>query len=289
MADTLRPGIRLVACDIDDTLLPFGSEHVSQANMDAIQKTRDKGVIFILATGRHYETARMRVDEINEADCPVIAANGAEIRVGGRAVHVTAMEDAVVEAIIRELIRRGVPRYLFCGDDILCLAEDADEELFALWNRDARGRDPVRVVGGLDELLREARGRTQKMLAFVRTQEEHDELLPAMLEQFGGKADITCGGGLNLEINAPDVSKGAALAAVCEMLGIPMEQTMAIGDSGNDAQMLAAAGLGVAVGNAMDEAKEAADVVVEPSEQDGVARALERFVLSPAGSRGGEA
>lgn len=282
MSQSVPDEILLVACDIDDTLLPFGKDRVSAANMDAIRRTRRKGVKFILATGRHYATARTRIDEVNEGDLPVIAANGAEIRVGGRAVHVSAMDDSVVEEITRELIARGVPRYLFCGDDILCLEEDNNPEVFALWNRDAAGEDPVRILGSLDELLKAARGRTQKMLAFVHTQEEHDELLPAMLERFGDAADITCGGGLNLEINAPDVSKGAALQTVCDMLGVSISQTMAIGDSGNDTQMLEAAGLGVAVGNAMQEAKDAADAVVETSDEDGVARALERFVLRTA-------
>lgn len=276
--------VRLIACDIDGTLLPFGNEKVSEENMRAIKEARDAGILVTLATGRHYPTARARVEEMGVADLPVIASNGADVRVNGRSVHISAMDDAIVEGIVKALIERGVPRYLFCEDEILCLPEDQDDEVFRMWTSDAGGTCPVRMYDSADELLEAARGRTQKMLAFVKTQEEHDSLLSFMNEMYGKTADITCGGGLNLEINAPGVTKALGLEKVCELLGIPIEQVMAIGDSGNDAEMLRAAGLGVAVGDAMEEARDAADVVVAAAEDDGVAEAIRVYAL-PGGEK----
>ena len=73
--------------------------------------------------------------------------------------------------------------------------------------------------------------------------------------------------------------KGAALAALCRLLGIAPENTMALGDSGNDESMLRQAGFSVAMGNANAEARAAARYMVTDNEHDGVAEALERFCM----------
>jgi hypothetical protein len=83
-----------------------------------------------------------------------------------------------------------------------------------------------------------------------------------------------------VEILDPKVDKGAALRFVAERLGIAMEQTAAIGDSWNDAPLLRAAGLGIAMGSSPPELREDADAVVADLEHDGVAEAIERFVLA---------
>ena len=71
--------------------------------------------------------------------------------------------------------------------------------------------------------------------------------------------------------------KGVALRQLAEYLGVPMSATMAVGDGLNDLTMLREAGIGVAMANACDEAKAAADVITESCDEDGVARAIERF------------
>lgn len=82
-----------------------------------------------------------------------------------------------------------------------------------------------------------------------------------------------------LEFTAKKVSKATALIALAEHLGIPMEQTLAIGDNGNDVEMIRAAGIGVAMGNAIPEAKSVADYIVGIQDQDGAACFLESFLL----------
>lgn len=82
-----------------------------------------------------------------------------------------------------------------------------------------------------------------------------------------------------MEITHPDADKGRGLEVVCRLLDIPVECTMALGDSGNDIAMLRRAGLGVAMGNAPDFVKEAGDVVTERFDADGAAKAIERYAL----------
>ena len=82
-----------------------------------------------------------------------------------------------------------------------------------------------------------------------------------------------------MEITHPEAHKGRGLEAACRILNIPEEATMALGDSGNDIAMLRRAGLGVAMGNAPDFVKAAADVISDRYDEDGAAKAIERWAL----------
>lgn len=86
----------------------------------------------------------------------------------------------------------------------------------------------------------------------------------------------------NVELTHRDATKGAAMAALCAHLGIPLERAVAFGDERNDCSMLAAAGLGVAMGNAAPEAKAAARLVTGTNQEDGVARTLLRLLEEEA-------
>jgi hydroxymethylpyrimidine pyrophosphatase-like HAD family hydrolase len=82
-----------------------------------------------------------------------------------------------------------------------------------------------------------------------------------------------------MEITHPDATKGQTLEILCKSLQIPMEAVMALGDSGNDITMLRQAGLGVAMGNAPDFVKQAADVCTDSYDADGAAKAIEQYAL----------
>lgn len=86
---------------------------------------------------------------------------------------------------------------------------------------------------------------------------------------------------MNLEITAATANKGTALLALASMLGIPAQNVMACGDSGNDLAMIKAAGYGIAMGNASEKVKKAADAVTLSNNEDGVAAAI-NALLSPA-------
>ncbi len=84
----------------------------------------------------------------------------------------------------------------------------------------------------------------------------------------------------NIEVNAVGVNKAAAIEKVCERIGITMDQVMTAGDSLNDIKMIELAGLGIAMGNAQEPVKKAADWVTASNDEDGVALAIEKWVLS---------
>ena len=83
----------------------------------------------------------------------------------------------------------------------------------------------------------------------------------------------------NIEINAAGVNKGKGLLELGEILGISREEIMAFGDGDNDIAMLREVGFGVAMQNADEEVKAVADYVTGSNDEDGVAKAIARFVL----------
>lgn len=85
--------------------------------------------------------------------------------------------------------------------------------------------------------------------------------------------------GYNIEINAAGVNKGTALVELGRMLGIPREEIMACGDGDNDVALVREAGVGVAMENAQEQVKAAADYVTETNDEEGAAKAIERFAL----------
>ena len=90
------------------------------------------------------------------------------------------------------------------------------------------------------------------------------------------RSDTTVG-----ELIAPGLSKGIALATVAKRLGVERDQVIAIGDEENDVPMLQWAGLGLAMGNAPDSVKRMAHAVIPSVDEDGVAWAIDRYILSP--------
>ena len=112
---------------------------------------------------------------------------------------------------------------------------------------------------------------------------DNDHLLEArkaLVTQLNGRATFVQALSGMLEILPPGTSKGAGLQRVLDELGIPPENVLALGDGENDVEMLRMAGIGVAMANGMPEAKQAADYVVSSNDDDGVAEAVERFVLN---------
>jgi Cof subfamily protein (haloacid dehalogenase superfamily) len=104
-------------------------------------------------------------------------------------------------------------------------------------------------------------------------------LIAPIQERVGDEARLVTSGPRTIEVILPGISKAGALSWLANYLGVPREETMAIGDGNNDLDMLEWAGLGIAMGNATPEVKAAADWIAPDVEADGVAVALRRFVL----------
>lgn len=239
---------KMIALDMDGTLLNKQSE-ISPANLEALHACLDRGINVCLATGRGIYNVSPFIDQIG-VELPLVTANGSEVWEDRSRLHSRIVMDA---ALVVELHSLAVKHNVwFWGS-----ASDR------VYNRDSWCDDPYEV----------------EWLKFGYYTEDADVL--AELRKKAEEMDsfeITNSHPANLEFNPKGVNKAAGLEIVCELLGMSMDQVIAVGDSLNDIAMIRAAGLGVAMGNAQDIVKETADKVTLHHDDDGVAHIIQQIL-----------
>ena len=137
----------------------------------------------------------------------------------------------------------------------------------------------MRFVQSIPEYFEKASRSVEKIFLHKVPKENKEDIL-SFLAQIPS-LDVSESSPMNMEINAKDVSKGAALQALAELLEIPRDRVMAIGDGINDLTMLTYAGFSVAVSNAVPLAKSIASYMTVSNEEDGAASAIRKFGLLP--------
>ena len=269
---------RIVATDMDETFL--AADHtVPQANIDAILAMRQKGVLFVPASGRAYGSImgslRSLPPECLEGSY-VISYNGGCInRVGEN-------EPIVYSQISFETVQRLFDYAVFAGDigmHIYTVSGDVwgwgltDSELAYL-----DGHMDIKVFEGDSiEFLRDVP--LSKCLYVYEDLDVLHELALAMDPALTEGLSTTFSSGRYYEFNPGGVDKGAGIRKLAELLDVPLSEVIACGDSENDMAMLEAAGLGVVVSNATPEAKAIADYVAKSSCSDGVfAEVYDKFI-----------
>lgn len=243
----MEKDIQLIALDMDGTLLGENNE-VSQGNRNAIHKAREKGIEVIISTGRHYQTS---YDVAKALDIHyLITMNGAEIWTQtGDLIARQTMDPEVIEQLMA-LKEKYQPWTWLSSTDRLWRNETPEELAAHQWLKVGFDTDDPKVKHEI-----------------INTIDKWEAI------EWSNSSPT------NIEINAIGVHKAAAIDVVRERLEIDMSQVMAVGDSLNDLKMIEKAGIGVAMGNAQEEVKEAADWITTTNVNDGVARAIEKWVL----------
>ena len=276
--------IKLVALDLDGTLFD-NSSRISKRNLTAIRSITDKGIHVVISTVRPFEGIpfdQIKGTGINYA----ITANGSGIYEisTGKCLYENAMDEELVTPILNFLLTRDIHMDAFIG---------------------GKGYTPVQCVETAQKLtvpssiknyIITTRTRLDNILQFIH---ENQLKVQKMTLNFYPAADGTlidretvrkflvsnpsittvCGGYNNLEFTRADANKGVGLRKLAEILGVNPDATMAIGDTENDLAIIEAAGIGVAMGNATDAVKARADYVTTTNTKDGVAAAIEHFIL----------
>ena len=272
--------IKLIALDIDGTLIAGFGEPISARDKDAIRRAQEAGVAVTLATGRILDTALKWLNQLH-IDVPVIICNGADIRDRRKSWYQDSLTIPQARVIMNAYAGTGQKRYIFSDNVIYCTGEDYFQPLFDKWEQGEEKHFPVRTFAADDEMYAALPGHAEKVLVWAPS----DEMAPALHEVAQTLADrytVARGEARNVEFNKLGVSKGSGLARLAELMGFSVGEVMAIGDGGNDAEMLRTAGVGVAMANAMHEAKEAADYLTGDVRDGGVAQAIDRFVFGIA-------
>lgn len=265
--------IKLIACDMDDTLLTSELE-VSPATIAAIAKARALGKVFIIATGRMYVSAKMHTDKLG-LDVPIVTYNGALVKgsKSGEVFFEKKMALTTAQAVLDYCKVQGYYLQYYVGEKYLI---ERDNEFSAYYGRIA-GIMPTPV----GEALYTAQEAPYKILLML-PEEQFQQVWQDFEVKFAGLLDVTSSKKGFLELMTPGVNKWEAVKAVAESLGIKPEETMCIGDSNNDLSMIENAGLGVAMGNAPFNVKMKAKMVTADQNHDGVALAINTVLTKQA-------
>lgn len=265
-------GYRLLAADVDGTLAPMGKE-VSETTLRWIGRAFDQGKTVTLATGR-LPAAADRFRRLLPGQAPLILGNGAVLMdsLTGDVLWERLFDPADALAVLEWGRSQGQAMLVWTREGLF-IQRPGD------WAREYTRRSPI-PPRLLESLPRAAAQGVYKAL-IVGEPEEMDRVMeevlavpPAPLNAFTSDACI-------LEIVPAGVDKGAGLEAAARLLGIPLEETIAVGDGFNDLPMILRAGLGCAMANAPQRVRQQAKLVVPSCQDDGVAWLIQHRLLEP--------
>lgn len=272
--------IKLIALDLDATLLD-SQKKISPRNLAALERARQMGILVVPVTGRPAQGLPQAV-----LDLPglryAVTSNGATIRDWEEDCfllekHLTA--EAALEVLdtcwdfdmIREVFRDGVG-YLTRADYEILRDRYAGTPMWEY----VMGTRQV-LPGSLEDFLREDTRPVEELFFLTGSIQEKETLRERLSALPGiGFADPFPN---DLEVMAGGIDKGEAFLWLLNHLGIDPSETLAMGDGGSDIPLLRAAGIGIAMANALDYVKEAADDVTASCDEDGVALALEKYIF----------
>ena len=272
--------IKLIAFDLDGTFLD-PKKDIHPDNIRALKAAAEKGAVIVPATGRIVGGVPQQIREL-----PFVRYY---VTVNGAFVYDAQEDKAVARAEIPLEDALRLLRY----EDSLGISYDCYQDGWGYMSADMYDRagefvaDPgilklvltLRTkVPELKEYLRQKGESVQKLQLYFTDMQERARQFEALPELFPGMA-FTTSVPFNIEVNSSAATKGQGLAALCRLLRIKPEEVLAFGDDRNDADMIRFAGVGVAMENAIEELRAAADWVTASNAEAGVARGIERFVL----------
>jgi Cof subfamily protein (haloacid dehalogenase superfamily) len=285
--------IKLLALDLDGTLLDSKGK-IPDANLEAIRRAEEKGVLVTIATGRRFRDARPVGLQL-ELNAPLITHNGALLKYAQtlETVAVSLLSGETVREILRVGREFGADALLSCdphGKGTLLYDTISEENIplqkYIVWSKHLHGdeaEEAVLHVPSLENVLRETEtvhvsfsGKCAPM-AHLETilQNELGETATILTTRYP-RLDFTL-----IDILPPDASKGIGLEKLAVIENLTPENVMVCGDNFNDLQMLEFAGTPVVMGNASPELLENESFHQTLSnDENGVAAAIERFILS---------
>ncbi len=243
---------KLLAVDVDGTLLNSRRE-ITMLTKQSIQKAIEKGIVFTICSGRPVQGVKLITDML-EIDIPVITYNGAMVIVDDKVIFSCTMQKEDVLHIERLGQEWGTTIAIWAGNRLF------------VNKLNERALKYAQISGVSPQIYTDV----ERINGFERR-------LNGLLSP---SVNVHTSQPIFLEFVDRNVSKAVALEKMGEHYGIRREEMIAVGDGFNDLAMIEYAGLGVAMGNAPEEVKNAADYITFSNDEDGVAKVIEVFVLN---------
>ena len=260
--------IKLVASDIDGTLLPEGTAQINPEIFEVIRKLKEKDILFAAASGRHY-TSMSKLFEPVKHDMIFITENGAYVCCRGYDM----LEQVIDWELIREWVRevRQIPGASFTLDTKEGFYTESSDPVFLDLVENGY-RSKITVVG--DVLAQQYR--VNKMAIYRR--ERIQEVADLMIPRWRDRLYCAVSGDIWVDFMNKYTNKGNAIRSIQEILKISPDETMVFGDNHNDLEMIRSATESYAVGNAAEAVKKAAKYVADTNVNDGVLKVLRTLV-----------
>ncbi|WLR43018.1 Cof-type HAD-IIB family hydrolase [Bacillus carboniphilus] len=282
--------MKLIAIDLDGTLLSSRMT-ISKQNIEAIKLLQRKGHIVMICSGRAPEDIKEIVEKY-DLDCPIAGSNGSVVYVNQKCIHSTSMNLVSLEKTYNLLEELNFPFKIYTNDGIYIpktwqkrvlklisidenvLDQFSDEQIKLMTEQP---KESV-IEKEIDSRTDLSRLTVQKF--FILT--FHEQTKKHLIQQLDSveKIAITTSGPFNVEVMDINGNKYRGLKAVAEYYNIPLENTVAIGDNFNDLPMLEKAGTSIAMANGDPEIKKRCHYHTLTNDKDGVAFAIEKFILT---------
>jgi Cof subfamily protein (haloacid dehalogenase superfamily) len=264
---------------MDGTLLNKDGQ-VSHRNISAIKAAHAKGVKVTVCTGRLFASARLYADML-EVKTPVIASNGAYIREKDK-------DDVIYKSVlgyknsmdILDVLKKYDITFFYNTCDSVFMKKIDPDNAYARINKTLSEDKQIALheVNDWERTLKENENEILKCICVDKDIEKVALVKKELLKL--QDLEVVSSMNTNFEIMNKGASKGRAVEILAGFYGIGSEEVMCIGDNENDMSMIKYAGMGVAMGNGEDFVKEVADFVTDTNNNDGVAKAIEKFILS---------
>lgn len=281
--------LQLIASDMDGTML---NDHmvISDYNVAAIKHAQEKGIHFIVSTGRAFKEVKPLLDQAG-VSCPLITMNGAlVIDENGKTLSSAPIPDQLAQKIIILLKKAGlyfevITSQGVCSDDKAARIENFAELLssidattpFKLTVSLASARMELMDINYVDdyyELVNDPHIQIFKIVAFSPHGQAGLEKVRQEISKYDSLV-ITSSGSGNIEVNHIKAQKGLALQSYADRLNIPIDNVMSMGDNNNDLSMIKIAGISYAMENATKEIKMAANHLTSKNTDNGAGKAIE--------------
>lgn len=252
--------IKLIASDLDGTLLQNGAQELTPRAIDLVRRLTQKGIYFVAASGRQYANERRLFSPVRD-DISYIAENGSVCIHKGSVISRGVIEDDLAFRILNELKQQKDFEIVVSREDT-CLIEDNDPSFVDLI---------VNVMKNTTEIVEDItkiHGPILKIAVASIAEGAHvvDKYLKYLQDKFGSEIKIVTSGNIWIDFIAPGANKGTALSEMMKVLDVKPEECIAFGDQYNDVEMLELVGTSYAMSNAAPGISIHADYITDSVE-----------------------
>jgi len=258
--------IKIITCDIDNTIIPAGMDAISPMLKEAFSKAEEKGIHVVINSGRHYTFLQPSLFRDLRMDYIATINGGCLVKRDGTVVDKWPMSEKTMDELTNLCIKNGIGLGFKFEDAVVTYA---NHDVFVDGYCNKATHQDLLVINDDDSRSHHLK-HGLPLGTFIIGEENIIEpfvnSIPELTFAWSSKRGY--------DVFLKSINKATIMEPLMKIFGCGWENVIAFGDAGNDTPMIKAAGIGVALGNAKDDAREYADYVADTCANDGVAKAL---------------